>query len=85
MLERSDLIEIVYSEARQDLQDLVQHSHPNEKLRYSALLLLLHTLFGIHCGMLHGLFCQHLEKSGGIEAFVCEALLASVETLQSGH
>lgn len=84
-LERSELADVVYSEARQDLQDLVQHSHPEEKLRYSTLLLSLHTLFGIHCGMLQTLFCQHLEQSGGISAFISEALTASLETMPNGN
>lgn len=84
-MERSDLVDVVYSEARQDLQDLVQHSHPTEKLRYSTLLLSLHTLFGIHCGMLQALFCRHLEQSGGIVSFVGEALLASADAIRNGN
>lgn len=67
----------MYSEARQDLQDLVQHNHPTEKLRYSTLLLSLHTLFGIHCGMLQTLFCKHLTDNGGIGAFINDALNAA--------
>lgn len=76
-LERSHLADQMYSEARQDLQDLVQHNHPTEKLRYSTLLLSLHTLFGIHCGMLQTLFCKHLTDNGGIGAFINDALNAA--------
>lgn len=64
----------INSSARQDLQDLVSHLNPSEKLRYSSLLLSLHTLFGVHCGMLRSLFCQHLDKTGGVKGFVNEAL-----------
>ena len=70
-LEMSDHVNKVNSEARQDLQDLVKHQHPDEKLRYSTLLLTLHTLFGIHGGLLQSLFCQHLTQcGGGLDAFV---------------
>ena len=64
--------------ARQDLQECVLRSHPNERLRYSTLLLSLHTLFGIHCDMLRSLFCQHLKKSGGVQAFIAQALAAEL-------
>jgi hypothetical protein len=59
-LERPDVAERLGAEARQDLQKLAQHYRPSERMRYSALLLTLHTLYGVHCGMLASLFCRQL-------------------------
>jgi len=55
-LERGDVADLINTEARQRLREVVQQSHPTEKLRYSTLLLALHTLFGINCSMLQTLF-----------------------------
>jgi hypothetical protein len=66
-VESAELVARIYSEARQDLQDLSLHQHPTERLRYSTLLLTLHTLFGINCAMLQALFCAPVigtEPSG---------------------
>lgn len=68
----------INSVARQDLQECVLRNHPSERLRYSTLLLSLHTLFGIHCDMLRSLFCQHLNKTGGLQAFITDALVAEL-------
>jgi len=64
-LERPDIAERLGAEARQDLQKLAQHYRPSERMRYSALLLTLHTLYGVHCGMLASLFCRQLLGSSG--------------------
>ena len=64
-LQQTDTIERLVTEARQDLQDLAKHYRPSERLRYSNLLLTLHTVFGIHCGMLAALFCQQLPGFTG--------------------
>ena len=73
-LERADVADAVNTEARQRLQDVVQRSHPSEKLRYSTLLLALHTLFGIHCGMLQKLFFSPVHRAASIDEFVSNAL-----------
>jgi len=59
-LERAEDVDRVGAEARQDLQDFAKHNRPAERLRYSSLLLTLHTVFGVHCGMLATLFCRHV-------------------------
>lgn len=59
-LERAEDVDRVGAEARQDLQDFAKHNRPGERLRYSSLLLTLHTVFGVHCGMLATLFCRHV-------------------------
>jgi len=64
-LQQPDTIERLATEARQDLQDLAKHHRPSERLRYSNLLLTLHTVFGIHCGMLSALFCRQLPGFTG--------------------
>lgn len=72
-LERPEVAERLGAEARQDLQKLAQHYRPSERMRYSALLLTLHTLYGVHCGMLASLFCRQLlgggNSGGGIGDF----------------
>ena len=78
-MQRVDIVERTNSEARQDLQDFVQHSQPNEKLRYSTLLLTLHTVFGINCGMLQALFCKQLATHGGLAVFIGNALNAGMD------
>ena len=60
VLERADVVDRIGTEARQDLQDFAVHHRPLERLRYSSLLLTLHTVFGIHCGQLSRLFCHQL-------------------------
>jgi len=61
----------MYSEARQDLQELVQHHHPHQTQRYVTLLLTLHTLFGVNCAMLEALFCDPLVVGEeGLEGFI---------------
>lgn len=77
-LERGDVADAINTEARQRLQDVVQRSHPSEKLRYSTLLLALHTLFGIHCGMLQSLFFSPVQRAANIDELVRNAL--GVET-----
>jgi hypothetical protein len=69
-LDRADLADAVNTEARQRLQEAVHRSHPSEKLRYSTLLLTLHTLFGIHCGMLQALLYRASPKAASIDEFV---------------
>jgi len=64
-LQQADTIERLATEARQDLQDLAKHHWPTERLRYSNLLLTLHTVFGIHSGMLVALFCRQLPGFTG--------------------
>jgi hypothetical protein len=75
-LERPDIAERLGAEARQDLQKLAHHYRPSERMRYSALLLTLHTLYGVHCGMLASLFCRQLlgsaEGSGNVGDFFGE-------------
>jgi len=76
-LEASEAAERIHSEARQDLQEVVQHSHPEEKLRYITLLLTLHTLFSVNTAMLKVMFCDPIISScgtgpgsGGLEGFI---------------
>jgi hypothetical protein len=78
-LERGDIVASLNTAARQDLQEIIADSHPNDKLRYSKLLLALHTVFGVNCGMLEALFCAPLNLPGGVEAFVYRLLHASQE------
>jgi len=89
-LERGDDVANLNTAARQDLQEIITDSHPNDKLRYSRLLLALHTVFGVNCTMLESLFCAPLNLAGGLETFVyklfcayrqrdCAMTLASVE------
>jgi len=78
-MERGDVADAVNTEARQRLQEVVQRSRPSEKLRYSTLLLALHTLFGIHCGMLQTLFFRPVQHAASIEEFVTRALLGLEE------
>lgn len=66
-LERSDIVDRIGSEARQDLQDFARHNRPSERLRYSSLLLTLHTIFGVHCGMLAMLFCRQVPCCAGAD------------------
>ena len=66
-LQQADTVERLASEARQDLQDLARHHRPSERLRYSNLLLTLHTVFGVHCGMLAALFCRQLPGFTGCQ------------------
>jgi hypothetical protein len=48
--------------ARHDLQHLVEQTHPSDPLqRYSALLMLFHSLFSINSSMLESLFCHPLS------------------------
>jgi len=76
-LERTNLVDQVNTDARQRLQDLIQRTHSAEKLRYSNVLLLLHTLFGIHCGMLQSLFFRPTPNAAGFDEFVWNALKAA--------
>ena len=76
-LERADLADQVNAEARQQLQDLVQRTHPTEKLRYSNMLLTLHTLFGINCGMLQSLLFRPTPSAACFDEFVWNALTAA--------
>jgi len=73
-LERGDVADMVNTEARQRLKEVVQRSHPSEKLRYSTLLLALHTLFGVNCGMLQTLFFRPMHRAANIDEFVWNAL-----------
>jgi len=73
-LERSDVVAGLNTAARQDLQEIITDSHPTDKLRYSKLLLALHTVFGVNCAMLESLFCAPLNLAGGLEAFVYQLL-----------
>ena len=73
-LERGDVADMVNTESRQRLKEVVQRSHPSEKLRYSTLLLALHTLFGINCGMLQTLFFRPMHRAANIDEFVWKAL-----------
>jgi len=75
----------VNTEARERLQELVQRSHPSEKLRYSTLLLALHTLFGIHCGMLLALFFRPVQRAANIDELVRNALGADISTGPAQH
>jgi hypothetical protein len=60
-LEMSSVVDQLSACARRDLQSLVERTHPSESLhRYSTLLLTMHTLYGVHCGMLEALFCRPL-------------------------
>ena len=72
MLENASLVEKNNADAQQNLQSLVQYCYPDDRLRYSKLLLSLYTLFGINCNMLESLFCQHLISSGngGLQKFI---------------
>ena len=79
-LERGDVADAVNTEARQRLQDVVQRSHPAEKLRYSTLLLALHTLFGIHCGMLQTLFFRHGHRAAANIDELVHSALGAAET-----
>jgi len=79
-LERGDMADAVNTEARQRLQDVVQRSHPAEKLRYSTLLLALHTLFGIHCGMLQTLFFRHGHRAAANIDELVHSALGAAET-----
>jgi len=73
-LERGDEVASLNTAARQDLQEIIADSHPTDKLRYSRLLLALHTVFGVNCGMLESLFCAPLNLAGGVETFVYQLL-----------
>lgn len=75
-LEQGDVVSNLNTAARQDLQEIITDSHPNDKLRYSKLLLTLHTVFGVNCGMLESLFCAPLQLAGGLESFACRLLRA---------
>ena len=79
-LERGDVADLVNTEARQRLREVVQRSHPSEKLRYSTLLLNLHTLFGINCGMLQTLFFRPMHRAANIDEFVSNALRGQTST-----
>ena len=84
-MERGDLADAVNTEARQRLQEVVQRTHPVEKLRYSTLLLALHTLFGIHCGMLQSLFFRPVNRAANMDEFVWNALRGSEEDAVMGE
>ena len=85
-LERGDVADLVNTEARHRLQEVVQRSHPSEKLRYSMLLLALHTLFGINCAMLQTLFFRPMpQASGSIDQFVWNALKAAQTSTRTEH
>lgn len=81
-LENSAAVERANAEAQQCLQSFIQQSYPNERLRYSKLLLTIYTLFGINCPMLEALFCHHLipgdfrEGGGGLVPYVFSEFLA---------
>lgn len=64
-LENGDYIDDVNTYIRDDLQVHIRNSRPNEKLRYSNILLCLHTLFGINCQVVDNLFC--LPRAKGLE------------------
>lgn len=53
----SRVAESTHLEARQDLQELVQHTRPDDKQRYTSLLFVLLTLYSINAQMIHALFC----------------------------
>jgi hypothetical protein len=74
---RADLAELVNDEARQQLQQLVQRTHPAEKLRYYSMLLMIKTLYGIHCGMLQSLFFRPTADAASIDEFVWNAVTAA--------
>lgn len=77
MLENVSLVEKANAEAQQHLQSLVQNCYPDDRLRYSKLLLSLYTLFGINCNMLESLFCRHLLSggNGGLQKFILTEFL----------
>ena len=74
-LENSIFVDNIGSKARQALQDHVRRSCPDDKLRYSDLLLYLHTLFGVNCGMVQTLFCAHVAKNSDIDGHVRNMVL----------
>lgn len=69
-LENADYVDDVNTYIRDDLQVHIRQSRPSEKLRYSNILLCLHTLFGINCKVVDTLFC--MPRANGLET--CEFL-----------
>lgn len=86
MLENVSLVEKANADGQQNLQSLVQHYYPDDRLRYSKLLLSLYTLFGINCNMLESLFCRHLIPSGngGLQKFICTEFMTSKSCTDDG-
>ncbi|ELU02183.1 hypothetical protein CAPTEDRAFT_218808 [Capitella teleta] len=56
------LVEDASATVRQALHDHVTATRPDEKMRYSALLLCLHALCGVNARALQSLFCSHLTQ-----------------------
>ena len=74
-MENVDFVERISSSARQMLQDYVARTRPGDKLRYSHLLLCLHSLFGVNCGMVQTLFCKHVAKNNDMDQHVEDMML----------
>jgi hypothetical protein len=73
-VDRADVADAINAEARQRLSELVQRSQPTEKLRYSTLLLALHTLFGVNTAMIQTLLYRPSAPAASIDDFVWNAL-----------
>lgn len=63
------------SQARQALQKHVQETKPDEKLRYSSILLRLHALPSINNQMIQNLFCKHITSKVSMQEYLKDLLL----------
>lgn len=69
-IENTDFVDKVSNYVRQSLQDHIKETHTSEKLRYSNILLCLHTLYGVNCKMVQSLFCKQQVKSSDMDDFL---------------
>lgn len=64
------LIEEMSTLVRHQLQVHVKEHKPYEKMRYSSILLLLHTLSGISTQMVQNLFCKHILTNETMDMYI---------------
>ena len=67
-------IEDIAARARQALQVQTKQSHPDEKMRYSQLLMCLPLLYGIHARVMEQLFCKNISPDANIASLLDEML-----------
>ena len=74
-IKEKHVVEDANSRARQALQQHVQDSKPEDKLRYSNILLRLHALPSINNFMVQNLFCKHITSKVSMEDYLKDLLL----------
>ncbi len=73
-VDNSEYIESVNTLVRQSLHRYIQRTQPDNKMRYSQILLLLPTLFSVNSKMMEKLFCRHIIGQADMEVLLKEML-----------